>query len=81
MSYIGTHRNTYGSETWTIRTADRKKYEAHEMSIWRQMENISWTEQKPNDELLSVVEENRRFFNIIRETTELDGTYSLRLFA
>ena len=57
---------TYGSETWTIRAADRKRLEAFEMWIWRRMENISWTERITNEEVLNIVEEKRCFLYTIR---------------
>src|ERR1700733_10483390 len=57
----------YGSETWTMRKEDIKKLEAFEMWTWRKMEKISWTEQKTNEELLEMIDEERKLMKTIRE--------------
>jgi hypothetical protein len=56
----------YGSETWTLRKTDLQRLEAFEMWIWRRMEKISWTEKKSNEEVLTIVDENRNLIDIIR---------------
>ena len=40
---------TYGSETWALGAADRKKINAFEMWCWRRMLRISWREHKTNE--------------------------------
>ena len=40
---------TYGSETWALGAADRKKINAFEMWCWRRMLRISWKEHKSNE--------------------------------
>ncbi|XP_063628267.1 uncharacterized protein LOC134799784 [Cydia splendana] len=42
----------YGSESWTIRSAERKKIEAFEMWCWRRMLRISWTAKRTNVSIL-----------------------------
>jgi hypothetical protein len=34
----------YGAETWTLRKVDQKYLESFEISCWRRMEKISWTD-------------------------------------
>jgi hypothetical protein len=34
----------YGAETWTLRKIYQKFPESFEMSFWRRMEKISWTD-------------------------------------
>ena len=40
---------TYGSETWALGAADRKKIDAFEMWCWRRLLRISWTEHKTSE--------------------------------
>ena len=54
---------TYAAETWTLREVDRKKMEAFEMWIWRQMEKISWSDKITNDDVLKRVNEERSLLN------------------
>jgi len=56
----------YGSETWTIKAADKKHLEAFEMWIWRRMLKISWRDHKTNEEVLRMVEEERTLITTIR---------------
>jgi hypothetical protein len=48
----------YGAETLTLRTLDQKYLESIEMSCWRRMEKISWTDHVRNEEVLFRVNEN-----------------------
>jgi hypothetical protein len=41
----------YGAETWTLRAVDQKHLESFEMSCWRRMEKISWTDHVKNEEV------------------------------
>ena len=43
----------YGAETWTIPAVDQKYLESFEMSCWRRMEKISWTDHGRNGYLES----------------------------
>ena len=56
----------YGSETWTIKAADKKHLEAFEMWIWRRLLKISWRDHKTNEEVLRMVEEERTLITKIR---------------
>jgi len=38
----------YGSETWTLKQAERNRLEAFEMWCWRNMEKISWRTHTTN---------------------------------
>jgi len=42
----------YGAEYCTLRVVDQKHLECFEMSWWRRMEKISWTEHVRNEEVL-----------------------------
>src|ERR1700733_9441031 len=57
----------YGSETWTMRKEDIKKLGAFEMWTWRKMKKISWTEQKTNEEVLEMIDEERKLMKTIGE--------------
>ena len=57
----------YGSETWTLKTADVKRLESFEMWVWRRMEKISWTERVSNDEVLRIVGEERMLIKTCKE--------------
>ena len=56
---------TYASETWTMKTEDKRKVEALEMWIWRKCENISWRDKTSNDEVLRRVNEERGMLKAI----------------
>ncbi len=49
----------YGCETWTMLTAEIDKLKALEMWLWRRLERISWMDKKSNEEVLTMVNENR----------------------
>jgi len=48
--------------TWTLTQADRtSRLEAFEMWIWRRMEKkISWKDKTTNEEILHMVQEDRK---------------------
>jgi len=48
----------YGAETWTLRAADQKYLESFEMTCWRRMEKIIWTDHVRNEEVLLRVNED-----------------------
>src|SRR6218665_1809616 len=54
------------AETWTMRQVDIARLEAFEMWIWRRMERISWTEHISNEEVLTLVGEERSLISTIR---------------
>jgi len=45
--------------------ADRSRLEAFEMWIWRRMEKISWKDKKTNEEILHMIQEDRKILNTI----------------
>jgi len=57
----------YGAETWTLRAVDWKHLESFEMWCYRRMENISWTDDVRNEEILLIVKEQR---NILHEISK-----------
>ena len=57
----------YGAETWDLRAVDQKHVESSEMSCWRRMEKISWTDHVRNEEVLLRVKEQR---NILHEISK-----------
>src|ERR1700733_10022468 len=50
-----------------MRKEDIKKLEAFEMWTWRKMEKISWTKRKTNEEVLEMIDEERKWRKTIRE--------------
>jgi len=57
----------YGAETWTLRAADQKYLESFEISYWRRMEKISWTDHVRNEEVLLRVNGQRNILHEIRK--------------
>jgi hypothetical protein len=55
-----------GAETWTLRKLDQKYLESFEMSSWRRMEKISWTDRVNNEAVLYRVKEKRNILHTIR---------------
>jgi len=43
---------SYGSESWTLKAADKKRLVAFEMTAYRRMMRISWTEHRTNQSIL-----------------------------
>ena len=56
-----------GAESWTLRATDQKRLESFEMSCWRRMEKISWTDHVRNEEVLFRVKEQR---NVLHEISK-----------
>ena len=57
----------YGAETWTLRAADQKYLVSFEISYWRRMEKISWTDHVRNEEVLLRVNGQRNILHEIRK--------------
>ena len=55
----------YGAEIWTLRQEDRRRLDALEMSLWRRMEKISWTEKMTNEAVLKIVGERQIMVDLI----------------
>ena len=49
----------YGCETWTMKQQIMDKLNAFEMWVWRRMQKVSWKDKKTNEEILSLVDEER----------------------
>jgi hypothetical protein len=56
----------YGAETWTLRKVDLKYLGSFEMSCWRKMEKISWTDPVRNEDVLQRVKEERNIVHTIK---------------
>ena len=56
----------YSAETWTLLRTDIKRMEAFEMWCWRQMLNIKWQDRMSNDDVLTLVNEERSIISVIR---------------
>lgn len=54
----------YGSESWSIRAADRKKIEAFEMWCYRRMLRIPWTAKRTNKSILDQLKITTRLSTI-----------------
>ena len=44
----------YGSESWTMTKADRRRVDSFELWCWRRLQKISWTEKVPNGVVLAI---------------------------
>src|SRR5580692_4951510 len=49
----------YGCEMWTMKQQIVDKLNAFEMWVWRRMQKVSWKDKKTNEEILSLVGEER----------------------
>jgi hypothetical protein len=45
----------YGSESWTLHKADKRKLEAFELWLWRRLLCIPWAEKRTNASVLDVI--------------------------
>lgn len=50
----------YGSETWVIRSNDRKRIDAFEMWVWRRMLRVPWTARRTNVSILNEIKPVQR---------------------
>ena len=56
-----------GCETWTLRKEEINRLKALEMWMWRKLEKIKWQDKIRNDEVLTIVDENRCLIRTIGE--------------
>ena len=64
----------YGSETWTISGAERKRIEAFEMWCYRRMLKVRWVDRITNEEVLYRVGEKRSLWrNLTKRRDRLIG--------
>ncbi|XP_025417940.1 uncharacterized protein LOC112688792 [Sipha flava] len=57
----------YGSETWTIAKAERRRIKAFEMRCFRRMLKISWTDMVSNEEVLERMSARRTLWSSIKK--------------
>lgn len=57
----------YGCETWTIGKADQRKIESFEMWCFRRILKIPWTQRKTNEEVLRMIQEERKIWSHIKK--------------
>ena len=60
---------SYGSESWTFKSADKKRLDSFEMSCYRRILRIPWKERRTNSSVLEElrVEKNLRADNVARK--------------
>ena len=46
---------TYGSESWTIKKAERQRIDAFELWCWRRLLRVPWTARKSNQSILKEI--------------------------
>jgi len=68
----------YGTESWTLRTADQKYLESFEIWCWRRVEKISWADHVRNEEALLRVNEQR---NILHEVRKKKANWTGHIFS
>ena len=57
---------TYGCETWTVKAADKKRIASFEMTAYRRMLRISWTEHRTNQSILEQLNTTPRLLEEIQ---------------
>ena len=55
----------YGSETWSLKTEERRRINAFEMWVWRRIEKISWMDHVKNEEVLKRVGQKQELVDMI----------------
>ena len=56
----------YSCESWTLRVPDSKRLQAFEMSCYRRMLKISWTEHRTNDSVLNEMGTERQILETVK---------------
>ena len=64
----------YGCESWTLRAADSKRLQILEMSCYRRMLKINWTEQRTNDSLLSEIGTKEKILETVKRRKQSYST-------
>ena len=44
----------YGCESWTIKTAERRRIDAFELRCWRRLLRVPWTARRSNQSILKI---------------------------
>ena len=55
----------YGSETWSLKTEERRRINAFEIWVWRRIEKISWMDHVKNEEVLQRVGQKQELLDMI----------------
>ena len=45
----------YGCESWTVKTAERRRIDAFELWCWRRLLRVPWTARRSNQSILKVI--------------------------
>ena len=45
----------YGSESWTIKKAERRRIDAFELWCWKRLLRVPWTARRSNQSILKVI--------------------------
>ena len=45
----------YGCESWTVKTAERRRIDAFELWCWRRLLKVTWTARRSNQSLLKEI--------------------------
>jgi hypothetical protein len=56
----------YGAKTWTLQKVNQKYLESFDMSCWRSIEKIIWTDHVRNEEMLHRVKEERNILHRVK---------------
>ena len=46
---------TYGSESWTVKKAERQRIDAFELWCWKRLLRVPWTARRSNQSILSEI--------------------------
>ena len=56
---------TYGSESWVLKTTDKKKMKSFELWCYRRLLRIKWTDKQTNEYVLSKIATSERLLTTI----------------
>ena len=45
----------YGCESWTVKKAERQRFDAFELWCWRRLLRVPWTTRRPNQSILKEI--------------------------
>jgi hypothetical protein len=68
----------YGSDTWTLGEAEKKRIVAFEMWCYRRMLKIPWVDRVTNEEALRKIEEKPGLWNIMRKRRDVRVGHLIR---
>jgi hypothetical protein len=67
-----------GAKTWTLRKIDEKYLGSFEISCWRRMDKVRWTDHVKNKNVLHGVKEERKIRHTIRRRKDTWICHTLR---